>query len=149
MIPESGVDVERTLEGTWVLQAPIGEVWAALSDLPNWPCWWPSVQTVQPVKPGRENGVEALYCLNGLELRVCEVRPPDKLECHTDAVLARWVLWYEEGNCFVHLSVWGYDDEARFAQAMSAGAKGLAEYLGVKLVEAGSWSAATDGPIFP
>jgi uncharacterized protein YndB with AHSA1/START domain len=149
MIPKSGVDVERTLESTWALQAPLEQVWAVLSDLPNWPRWWPSVQTLQLVKPGRADGAEALYRLNGHELRVCEVRPPDKLECHTNSVLARWGLWHEEGNTFVHLSVWGYNQEARFAQAMSAGARGLAEHLGVKLVEAGSWSAATDPSMFP
>ena len=148
MIPRSGVEVERTLESDWVVQAPIEQVWAVLSDPLRWPRWWPAALSVEVLKPGQCHGLEAVYRLNGHELRVCEVRSPDKLECHTDRVLARWVLWYEEGNTFVHLSVWGYDQEARFAQAMSAGARGLAEYLGVKLVEVGSWSAATDGAFF-
>jgi hypothetical protein len=101
------------------------------------------------VKPGREDGVEAIYLLNGkVELRVCEVRLLEMLECHTEQVLARFTLQHEEGNTFVHVSVWGCSHEAHFAQVMSAGARGIAQHLGVRLLEVGSWSAP-DEPIFP
>ncbi|MCX7782969.1 MAG: SRPBCC family protein [Meiothermus sp.] len=141
--------MEHTLESTWVLRAPLAPVWAALADPLCWPQWWLDIQSVQVVQPGQTSGVEAVYRLNGQELRVCEVRPLELLEGHTDSVLARCTLEHEEGHTFVHWSVWGYPDEARFAQAMLAGASGLAEYLGVRLLEVGSWNAATDQSIFP
>jgi uncharacterized protein YndB with AHSA1/START domain len=149
MTSESEVNVERTLESTWALQAPLGQVWSVLSDLEHWATWWPAIEKIQAVKPGREDGVEAVYLLNGkVELRVCEVRLLEMLECHTELALARFTLQYEEGNTFVHVSVWGYPFEDRFAQAMSAGARGLAKHLGVRLLEVGSWRA-TDEPLFP
>lgn len=149
MNPKREVDMEGTLESTWVLQAPLGQVWDNLCDPLCWSAWWPVIQQIQLVKAGKTHGVEALYCFNGEELRVCEVEPPKLLECHTARVLARWTLEYEEGHTFIHLSVWGYPDETRFAQAMSAGARGLAAHLGVRLLEVGSWNAATDQSIFP
>lgn len=147
MIPESEVEVEHSLESTWVLQASLGPVWAALADPLGWPRWWPNIQSVQVVQPVQAHGVEAFYRINGQELRVSEVRPLELLEGHTDAVLVRCTLEHEEGHTFVHLSVWGYDQEARFAEAMSAGARGLAKHLGVRLLEVGSWNAATDQSI--
>ncbi|WP_297854081.1 SRPBCC family protein [Meiothermus sp.] len=141
--------MERSLESTWVLRAPLAPVWAALADLLGWPRWWLGLQSAQVVQPGQANGVKAVYRLNGQELRVCEVRPLEWLEVHTESVLARCTLEHEEGHTFVHWSVWGYPDEARFAQAMQAGARGLAAHLGVLLLEVGSWNAANDQSIFP
>ncbi len=150
MNPESQVDVEHSLESTWVLQAPIGPVWDILSDPLRWLTWWPAIEQIELVKAGQAHGVEALYRVNGEELRVCEVRPLERLECHTEQVLGRWTLQHEEGITFVHLSIWGYTQpEARFAQAMSLGAFSLSQHLGVRLLEVGSWNAATDQSIFP
>lgn len=149
MTQESGVEEEHTLESTWVLQASLAPVWAALADPLGWFRWWPDVQSVQVVQPGQISGVEAVYRLNGQELRICEVRPLELLECHTNSVLFRCTLEHEEGHTFVHLSAWGCRDDLRFAQAMSAGARGLAQHLGVRLLEVGSWNAATDQSIFP
>jgi uncharacterized protein YndB with AHSA1/START domain len=110
------VAVEHTLESTWALQAPLEQVWGVLSDLEHWPSWWPAIEKIQVVKPGREDGVEALYLVGGkVELRVCEVRPLELLECHTERALVRVTLQHEEGNTFVHVSVWGYSNEAPFA----------------------------------
>lgn len=150
MLPGSGVDVEHTLESTWVLRASLGEVWRALSDPERWPNWWLTIEQVTVVRAGRPDGSEALYrLLDRHELRVCEVRPLELLECHTNAVLFRCTLEHEEGHTFIHLSAWGCRDDLRFAQAMSAGARGLAQHLGVRLLEVGSWNAATDQSIFP
>jgi len=141
---------EHSLESTWALAAPLEAVWVALSDPERWPAWWPVVASVQPLKPGRADGSEAVYRLGGkVELRVCGVKPPESLEFHTETVLARWTLRFEGGTTLLHLSAWGCDDRERFAQAMSAGARGLARYLGVQLLEAGSWSAPNDRSIFP
>ncbi|WP_299431306.1 hypothetical protein [uncultured Meiothermus sp.] len=149
MTAESEADVEHSLESTWVLQAPLGQVWDNLCDPLCWPDWWPAIEQVERLKAGKSHGVEALYRVNGEELRVCEVRPMERLECHTTQALARWTLEYEEGHTFIHLSVWGCRDNAAFAKAMSAGARGLAEHLKVRLLEVGSWDAATDQTLFP
>lgn len=138
------------MESTWVLQAPLEAVWRALSDLEGWSRWWSVIQKVEVLKPGKADGVEAVYRINrNTELRVCEMRPPEMLECHTQQALARWTLEYEEGHTFIHLSVWGYPDQTRFAQVMSAGARGLAAHLGAQLLEVGSWSAASDPSTLP
>jgi len=137
---------EHSLESTWALAASLEAVWVALSDIERWPV----VASVQPVKPGRADGSEAVYRLGGkVELRVCEVKPRQSLEYHTETVLARWTLRLEEGATWVHLSAWGCNDREGFTRAMSAGARGLAQYLGVLLLEAGSWSAANDRSMFP
>lgn len=149
MRPETGMDMERSLESTWVLRASLEPVWGALSSVLSWPRWWPSIQSVQRVHPGQADGVEAVYRVNEQELRVCEIRPLELLEAHTAQVLFHCTLEQEEGHTFVHLSAWGYQGENRFAQCMSAGARGLAKHLGVQLVEVGSWNAATDRNIFP
>jgi hypothetical protein len=149
VIPKGDVDVKHSLESTWVLQAPLGLVWDNLYDPLRWPVWWPFIQQIQLLQVGKAQGLEALYAMNGQELRVCAVRAMELLEFCTEQVLARWSLEHEEGHTFVYLSMWGCFNELRFAQAMSAGAKGLAEHLGVRLLEAGSWNAATDQSIFP
>ena len=149
-MPKSQVDSEHTLESTWVLRASLEKVWAVLSDPLGWPQWWPVFQTVELLRKGRADGLEAVYRLGGgPDLRICEVWPLVLLEAHTEQVLIRCTLEHEEGHTFIHLSAWGYDDEVRFAKAMSVGAKGLAAHLGVRLLEVGSWNAATDQSIFP
>jgi uncharacterized protein YndB with AHSA1/START domain len=150
MIPKRQVGTERSLESTWVVRASLEKVWAVLSDPLSWPQWWPVFQSVEVVRKGQADGLEAVYRLNGgSDLRICEVWPLVLLEAHTEQVLIHCTLEHEEGHAFIHLSAWGYDDEGRFARAMSAGAKGLAKYLGVRLLEVGSWNAATDQSIFP
>jgi uncharacterized protein YndB with AHSA1/START domain len=150
MTYKSDVTVEHTLESTWALQAPLEQVWKVLSDLGSWQVWWPAIEKIQVVRPGRDDGVEAIYLLNGnSELRVCEVRPPEMLECHTEQVLCRFTLQLEEGNTFLHVSVWGYPHEDCFRQVMSQGARGMAQHLGVRLTGAGSWRAISNEPLFP
>lgn len=150
MIPNNQLETERTLESTWVVRAALDAVWRALSDPTLWPRWWPVFREVEALRPGRADGLEAVYRLNSREtLRVCEVWPLVLLEAHTQTALVRWTLEHEEGNTFVHVSVWGFGEEVRFAQVMAAGAKGLAAHLGVRLLEVGSWNAATDQSIFP
>lgn len=150
MIPKSQVDTEYSLESTWVLQASLEQVWKTLSDPLKFPQWWSVFQTVELLQKGHTDGLEAVYRLNGgSELRICEVWPLVLLEAHTEQALFRCTLEHEEGHTLTHISAWGYSDEALFARAMSAGARGLAAHLGVQLLEVGSWNAATDQSIFP
>jgi hypothetical protein len=138
--------MEPTLESTWVLQSSLEPLWEALFAVQSWPSWWPGVGSVKTLAAGDEYGVAAVYGLNcELELRTCEVIAPHLLEFVAGPSLARWALHEEGGFSFAHLSVWRYrGPEAAFARAMQAGAWGLANHLGVRLVEAGSWSAAGD-----
>ncbi|MBF6594847.1 MAG: SRPBCC family protein [Thermaceae bacterium] len=142
--------MERTLQSVWVFPTTLGAVWAVLADIQGWPLWWPWVQEVQTVEPGKACGVGAVYRLGGeMQLRVCEVRAPELLEVYTDTILARWILYNDEGYTFVNLSVWGcHEPQITFAQAMLAGAKGLAQCLGIELAQAGSWSTPTDDLFF-
>ncbi|GIW38674.1 MAG: hypothetical protein KatS3mg075_155 [Meiothermus sp.] len=140
---------DLSLESTWVLQVSPEPVWEALSDIPNWPRWWPSFQSVLEVQLGQRDGVEAVFRINEQELRICGVRPMELLEAHTAQVLYRCTLEQEEGHTFIHLSARGYQSEKHFAQCMSTGARGLAGHLGVRLVEVGSWNSTTDLNIFP
>ena len=142
--------MERSLESTWVLEVGPGPIWKALSNIGHWPAWWPAIIGVELLAAGNACGEGASFRVNGkLELRVCEVMEPHLLEFHTDRVLGRWTLSEEEGLSFVHLSVWGYEGgETAFAEVMSKGAHGLAGHLGVRLVEAGSWSAASENLLF-
>lgn len=136
----------HTLESTWALATPLEPVWQALFAAEQWPSWWPAVRSVEALEAGDEYGVGTSYSINGeLKLRICEVGEPHLLEFQTPQGLARWTLHEEEGISLVHLSLWGYSDEPTFAEVMSAGATGLAQHIGVRLIEAGSWSAATGG----
>ncbi|MCE9665514.1 SRPBCC family protein [Halomonas sp. M5N1S17] len=42
---------------TWHIEAPIGEVFNALTDSLHWPDWWPGLIDVQPLVAGNEYGI--------------------------------------------------------------------------------------------
>ena len=44
----------------WHLQAPIGAVWDALSDVASWPRWWSYVLEVQELERGDAAGIGAV-----------------------------------------------------------------------------------------
>lgn len=44
----------------WRIHAPVGRVWAALTDLPAWPRWWPYVRSVRTLREGGADGVGAV-----------------------------------------------------------------------------------------
>ncbi|MCL6525522.1 MAG: SRPBCC family protein [Thermaceae bacterium] len=142
--------MERVLHSVWIFPTPLEPVWAALADIQAWSRWWPSVGPVETLEAGDAYGLGAVYRLSGgLEFRVCEVQAPQVLEAHTETVLARWLVYCEEGYTSVHLSLWGCTKaETPFKEAMAAGAWGLAQHLGTALTEAGSWSALSDDPWF-
>jgi uncharacterized protein YndB with AHSA1/START domain len=89
---------------TWQLQAPIEQVWTAVSDLEHLPAWYPAVQEVQTLAPGDANGVgsRVRYVLKGrlpmrlaFEATISRVVPPRQLELRAEGELAgtgRWLL---------------------------------------------------------
>jgi uncharacterized protein YndB with AHSA1/START domain len=94
---------------TWQLQAPIEQVWAAISNLDQLPTWYPAVQQVQTLSPGDDQGVGARvrYGLKGrlpmrlaFEATVTRVDPPRQLELRAEGDLAgtgRWDLEQHDG----------------------------------------------------
>ena len=52
---EDGVDFE--LVTRWRIAAPLNVVWDALTDVEDWPSWWPYVRAVRTVRQGDEDGV--------------------------------------------------------------------------------------------
>ncbi len=42
---------------TWHIEAPIGEVFDALTDSLRWPDWWPGLDDVKPLEAGDEQGI--------------------------------------------------------------------------------------------
>lgn len=43
---------------TWLLAAPLPEVWSAILDSRRWSEWWPGVLQVTQVRPGDANGID-------------------------------------------------------------------------------------------
>ncbi len=145
----------------WHLDAPIERVWQAIYDVAAWPRWWPYVLSVEELEPGDASGVGAVrrytwssrlpYRLS-FNMRSTVVQPPHLLA--GDAVgeltgVGRWTLSDDRLTTRVR-----YDWEVatsrawmnalaplmapmfrwNHGQVMAAGARGLARYLGVRLL---------------
>ena len=41
----------------WQIEAPIEEVWEAISHAERWPSWWKGVEKVEQLEPGDEHGI--------------------------------------------------------------------------------------------
>lgn len=80
---------EYAFQTTWVLEAPIERVWAALRDSGSWRDWFPALRGVELVDPGDADGVGAVleatiqaplpYALR-FRARITRVEPPRLLE---------------------------------------------------------------------
>jgi uncharacterized protein YndB with AHSA1/START domain len=89
---------------SWQLQAPIEQVWTAISDLEHLPAWYHGVQEVEELTPGDAQGVgtRVRYVMKGrlplrlaFEATVTRVVPPRELELRAEGELAgtgRWSL---------------------------------------------------------
>jgi uncharacterized protein YndB with AHSA1/START domain len=87
---------------TWRLQAPIEQVWNAISDLEHLPAWYPAVQEVQTLTPGDEQhvGARVRYVIKGrlpmrlaFEATITRVVPPRELELRAEGELAGTGSW--------------------------------------------------------
>jgi carbon monoxide dehydrogenase subunit G len=89
---------------TWQLQAPIEQVWTAISDLEQLPTWYPAVKEVQILAPGDDQqvGARVRYVIKGrlplrlaVEATITRVDPPREAELRAEGELAgtgRWLL---------------------------------------------------------
>jgi uncharacterized protein YndB with AHSA1/START domain len=102
---------------TWQLQAPIEQVWAAITDFERLPAWYPAVQEVQTLTPGDDQQVGArvrLVIKGQLPMRlvfegtVTRVERPRELELQAEGDLAgtgRWLL-DQEGEITTARYLW-------------------------------------------
>lgn len=156
---------EYRFETQWTFLAPVEQVWAALTRPQDWPSWWPNLAKVESLEPGDSRGIGSLqryhwktqlpYRLN-FAMRTTQIVEHKLLEGQAKGELeglGRWTL--EQDGVYCHVQylwivrthkpwmnllapllrpafVWNHD------QVMKQGGLGLAQYLGVALIEAPS-----------
>jgi hypothetical protein len=145
----------------WQLAAPIEQVWDALYDVAAWPRWWKYVHAVEDVEPGDDRGVGAVrrytwgsrlpYQLS-FHMRTTEVARPLVLAGEAVGELngtGRWTLRQDAATTHIRYD-WNVATSRAWmnalapllapafrwnhGQVMSEGARGLARYLGVRLL---------------
>jgi uncharacterized protein YndB with AHSA1/START domain len=145
----------------WHLAAPIQRVWDAIYAVEHWPEWWPYVLKVVELQAGDARGVGAVrrytwssklpYQLT-FEMRATVIEKPYVLEGMAYGELegkGRWTLKSEAATTRVTYQ-WDVVTSRAWMnlvaplmapvfrwnhnQVMTAGAKGLAKYLGVELL---------------
>ncbi len=97
----------------WRLDAPIDAVWQVLTEVEDWPGWWPAVLRVDGLKPGNDNGVGSLrrmtwrtalpYSLS-FDMTTTHVEPKTLIEGQASGELdgiGRWTLAKESGGTYV------------------------------------------------
>jgi len=148
---------------TWQLQAPIEQVWAAISNLEQLPTWYPAVKEVQILAPGdnQQVGARVRYVIKGrlpmrlaFEATVTRVDPPQESELRADGELAgigRWLL-DQQGEITTARYIWDVRTTRPWMNLLAPLARplftwnskgvmlqageGLARFLGVPLVRA-------------
>ena len=162
-----------SLLSLWKLEAPIDRVWGALHDTAAWPQWWRYVARVVPLNSGGANGEggrwhlvwrTALFYSLAFEACVIRVQPPHMLDAEARGELqgsGRWRL-SETGGITEARYHWDVSTTKPWMNAMAplltpvfhwnhervmaAGARGLAQHLGVRLLRAESVPLATLAP---
>jgi uncharacterized membrane protein len=145
---------------TWCLDAPIEDVWGALSDAAGYPAWWGAVRSVEQLATGDEHGVGRVnrftwrgrlpYTLH-FDMRVTRVEPGRLIEAHATGQLEGvgvWRLYTGPGTAVVYdwrvhttptwmnlvgplaRPVFGWNHDL----VMRQGASGLAAALGASLI---------------
>jgi uncharacterized protein YndB with AHSA1/START domain len=140
----------------WCLDAPLADVWGALTDVDGWPQWWPHVRAVQTLHRGDADGLGSLRRIRwssrlpyGFTLRVAttQVEPQGRLVGQATGDMAGtgvWELWREGAVTRVRYT-WELALHTRWMRlaapwmapvfrwnhegVMRSGAQGLARYL--------------------
>ena len=147
----------------WQIEAPIEEVWEAISHAERWPSWWKGVEKVEQLEPGDEHGIGRVirstwksklpYRLV-FELRTVNVQKPHTIEVEAIGELEGSGCWQlsQVGSTTevryywnVRATKWWMNLLAPVARplfrwnhdvVMAQGGEGLAQLLKTKLVSA-------------
>jgi carbon monoxide dehydrogenase subunit G len=158
---------------TWQLQAPIEQVWAAISDFERLPAWYPAVQEVQTLTPGdgQQVGTRVRLVIKGqlpmrlaFEGTITRVERPRELELQAEGDLAgtgRWLL-DQEGEITTARYLWDVHTTKAWMNLVAPVARplftwnskgvmlqagqGLARFLSVPLVNAEFTAPPSSGP---
>jgi Polyketide cyclase / dehydrase and lipid transport len=146
----------------WHLAAPIVRVWDAIYEVSAWPRWWKYVLAVDELEKGLPSGVGAVrrflwgsalpYQLS-FTMRSTIVERPNLMEGEASGELmglGRWTLTADGNTTHVQYD-WQVETGRQWMSAlapvlapvfrwnhgkvMAAGARGLSQFLGVKLLE--------------
>jgi hypothetical protein len=148
---------------TWQLQAPIEQVWTAITDLEHLPAWYTGVQEARELVPGDAQGVgsRVRYVIKGrlplrlaFEATVTRSVPPREQELRAEGELAgtgRWQL-AQQGEVTTARYTWDVRTTRPWMNLLAPVARplftwnsrgvmlqageGLARFLGVRLVDA-------------
>jgi uncharacterized protein YndB with AHSA1/START domain len=147
---------------TWQLQAPIGQVWTAITDLEHLPAWYTGVQEARELVPGDAQGVgsRVRYVIKGrlplrlaFEATIIRAIPPREQELRAEGELAgtgRWLL-AQQGEVTTARYTWDVRTTRPWMNllapiarplftwnskgVMLGAGEGLARFLGVRLVD--------------
>ena len=97
----------------WHLNAPVDAVWKILTEVEDWPNWWPAVIHVELLQPGDDTGVGSLrrmtwrtalpYALS-FDMTTTRVEAKTLIEGQASGELdgiGRWTLAEEAGGTYV------------------------------------------------
>jgi carbon monoxide dehydrogenase subunit G len=157
---------------TWQLQAPIEQVWAAITDLEHLPTWYAGIQEARELAPGDAQGVghRIRYVIKGglpmrlvFEATTTRSVPPREQELRADGELAgtgRWAL-DQQGEVTTACYTWEVRTTRPWMNllaplvrpmftwnskgVMLQASEGLARYLGVPLVDSDFTAPAGPG----
>jgi uncharacterized protein YndB with AHSA1/START domain len=149
-------------ETLWRLEAPIEKVFDAIAEPTAWSTWWPNIKAVTELQKGNEQGIGAVsryefstqlpYTL-AFDMKATRVQRPELLEGKASGELeglGRWTL-KQDGTITVVHYLWQVTTTKAWMnmlapvlkpaftwnhhQVMKKGGQGLANYLGVRLLE--------------
>ncbi len=148
---------------TWVFDAPLDRVWAAIVDYRNFPSWWPAVSEMRCIRDGDATGKGSLWIMTwktplsytlSFTATITLVEPPHRLEVSAIGEVdgtGRWELSTTETGTQVQY-YWNVKTtklwmnllavlfkpmlEWNHNAIMKQGGQGLARQLGATLVHA-------------
>ncbi len=150
----------------WRIDAPVDQVWSALTDPASWPRWWPYVLAVQTLRAGGPDGIGAVRRLDWatrlpyhlvIEVEVVESVPEVRLRARSRGQLEGEGLWLlqADGDITEVIYHWQVTLRKRWMRwfapllapvfrwnhvgVMRAGEQGLRSYLGTLPGQATPW----------
>jgi carbon monoxide dehydrogenase subunit G len=150
---------------TWQLETTIESVWQTINEPEKWPEWWPAVKSVTNLAQGDDQGIGRKWCFVyvsklpyklAFESEIVHKEPPFILEGKAHGELAgsgRWEL-RQEGSVATVRYIWDVATTKGWMNllapllrplfswnhniTMQACGKGMARYLGARLVRSAS-----------